>query len=216
MFFLFGDIMFIYITIFLVSFTIALSGSLMPGPLFAATVCLTTRHGFIAGPMLMAGHAISEAVMVALIVAGTDQFINNPFVIKGISGVGAVILIYFGINMVRSARGLCLESDCLQSKSANLVFEGITLSIANPYWSIWWLTIGLGFVLGARKTGVIAVAVFFIGHILADILWYCSVAYAVSKSRKFISDKVYRTIIIICGVSLIVFGIYFGLSAFSE
>ena len=41
------------------------------------------------------------------------------------------------------------------------------MSAANPYWLIWWLTIGRGYDMFSMKYGWLGVALFFIGHILA-------------------------------------------------
>jgi hypothetical protein len=52
------------LTIFASSFVIALSGALMPGPLLTATISECSQRGFIAGPLLITGHAILELVLV--------------------------------------------------------------------------------------------------------------------------------------------------------
>jgi len=56
--------------IFSASFTLALSGALMPGPLFTITISESARRGFRAGPLLMVGHALLEVVLVAAVVQG--------------------------------------------------------------------------------------------------------------------------------------------------
>ena len=47
---------------------------------------------------------------------------------------------------------------------------------------------------------------FYLGHIMADILWYFLVALLVVTGKRFISDRVYNFIIIICGFFLVVLG----------
>ena len=85
------------------------------------------------------------------------------------------------------------------------------MSAANPYWLIWWLTIGLGYVMFSMKFGVLGVALFFTGHILADFAWYTLVSGAVAQGRRFISDRLYRNFLAACGVFLFGFGGYFGI-----
>ena len=197
-----------YISIFVVSFSIALSGALMPGPLLTLVVSESARKGFIAGPLIILGHMALEIAMVILIVMGLAAYINNPAVLSGISIAGGCILIYFGARMLKSRNCRIPDADTGHMKSAGLIRSGVIMSIANPYWTIWWLTIGLGLVLGAGKQGFAGIGVFFAGHILADFLWYGVVAYAVSRGRKIISQR-YERIIVICAVLLIAFGIYF-------
>lgn len=197
-----------YLSIIIISFTIALSGALMPGPLLTAVIAESTRHGFKSGPFISLGHALLEAIMVGFIIFGFTHFIHNPAVILTISLVGSLILLYFGISMLFSIRRLSVDFKNNRQKSSSLILLGITMSISNPYWTIWWLTIGLGLVLGAQKQGFLAIGLFFLGHILADFGWYSIVSFVVSKGRKFISLKVYKIIISVCGLILIGFSIY--------
>ena len=200
-----------YITIFAVSFSIALSGALMPGPLLTCVISESTKSGFKAGPLIILGHALLEVLMIALIIFGLAPVLSDRLATTWIFLLGAGILIYFGAGMLLSLRGLRLDFNTRPQKSMNLALLGITMSISNPYWSIWWLTIGLGLVLGAKKEGLTAVTVFFLGHILADLGWYSIVSLAISKGRKFISERAYKITLAVCGLALIGFGLYFGI-----
>ncbi len=201
-------------SIFIISFTIALSGALMPGPLMTAIIAHSPRHGFKTGPLFILGHAMLELFMIALIVLGLSRFIENESILRWIAIAGAGILIFFGIKMIRSLKGLKLDLEGKQMSPSNLVFMGITMSVVNPFWTIWWLTIGLGFVLAAQKAGLLAIAVFFSGHILADLGWYSAVSFMISAGRRFISDGAYKGLIAVCAVVLIGFGIYFLKTSF--
>jgi len=181
----------------------------MPGPLLATVIYESAKTGFKTGPLIILGHALLEILMVAFIILGFTRFIHNPLVLKIISILGALVIFCFGINMILSVRHISLDLKNDYKKSTNLTLMGITMSIANPYWTIWWLTIGLGLVLAAQRQGFIAIGVFFIGHILADFGWYSFVSLAISKGRKFISNKVYKSIVLICALILIGFGVYF-------
>ncbi|MFA5362907.1 MAG: LysE family transporter [Candidatus Omnitrophota bacterium] len=202
------------ISLFFISFTVALSGALAPGPLLATVIYESSRHGFKSGPLLILGHAIAEIAMVAFIALGLSRVINNPLILKFIFLSGAVILIFFGINMLYSLSKVTFDLKTTRKKSSGLILTGFTMSLSNPYWSIWWLTFGMGMVLGAQKTGVTALAVFFSGHILADLGWYSVISFALSKGKKFISLKAYKGIVFICSITLLLFGAYFGLTFF--
>jgi len=200
-----------YLSIFIVSFVIALSGALAPGPLLTTVIAKSIRHGSKAGPTIIIGHAILEIIMVIIIVFGLSNFINKPYIIKIISIAGITILFIFGINMLKSIKNISLKTEQKEEeKENNLILLGITMSIANPYWSIWWLTIGLGLVLGASRLGALAIGLFFIGHILADLIWYSIVSLTISKGKRFITDRIYKIIVSICGITLISFGLYFS------
>ncbi|MBN1520990.1 MAG: LysE family transporter [Candidatus Aureabacteria bacterium] len=202
-----------YFWIFVFSFFVALTGALSPGPLLAACISESTKHGFKSGPLMILGHAIIEMLMICFLLFGFAQFINNPLILKTIGVIGAVILVYFGSSMIFSLPGLVLDFKPRPKTSSSLIMLGITLSLSNPYWTIWWLTFGFGLVLSAQKAGITAVGVFFLGHILADFLWYSIVSLTMSKGKRFLSLGLYKTIIFICGLALIGFGIAFGIAS---
>ena len=89
------------------------------------------------------------------------------------------------------------------------VFGAMLVNISNPFWSIWWVTVGLGYILWATDLGVAGVASFFTGHILSDIIWYSFVALAVSSGRRSLTPSFYRRLIIVCGLFLVGLGGYF-------
>ena len=131
---------------------------------------------------------------------------------RAITLTGSLVLCYFGIRLLSPASRPRMETKALPASTRHLVLLGISVSLSNPYWTIWWLTIGLGLVLAAKQQGWMAVAVFFLGHVSADLGWYSIVSAGVSRSRKLISDKVYRAAISFCAIALIGFGLYFAFS----
>lgn len=204
-----------YFSIFAVSFAIALSGAMAPGPLLAAVISGSLKNGFRTGPLLISGHAVLEILMVAVLALGLGKFINTPGIIKAVSFTGAVILIYFGINMLKRLPSAEMDFSAeRRGKPSGMFMQGITLSIANPYWAVWWVTIGLGLLLSARQRGFSGLLFFFTGHILADLLWYSFVSFSLSRGKKFISLHAYRTVLKACAFIVISFGLYFGINAF--
>ena len=200
--------------IFLTSFTIAFSGAMMPGPLLSATISESMKRGPSAGPLFMLGHGILEIVLIAGLFLGLAPFIKHPVVFKIIAFSGGGFMIYMAVGMFRGLRALCIESSADQTVNGNIVVLGAGMSLANPYWIIWWATIGLGYILSAGELGVSGIAAFFVGHILADTVWYSFVSFGVSKSRKIMSDKIYRILIGICAGFLISYAVYLIISSF--
>jgi threonine/homoserine/homoserine lactone efflux protein len=200
----------IFLGIFSSSFLIALSGALMPGPLLTYTVAESARRGFWAGPIIMLGHGFLELGLVVLLLLGIGAIINQP-VIMGIVGLtGAVILWWLGYGLIQAARNAQLDLTGGESRSVHPFWAGIFMSLANPYWLIWWVTLGLGYVLFAYKYGLWGVLFFFVGHFMADLAWYSLVSMAVAQGKKFISDRLYHNFMVVCALFLMVFGCYFG------
>lgn len=200
------------LTIFSTSFIIALSGALMPGPLLTVTVSESSRRGAMTGPMMIFGHGLLELTLVCALLAGLGPLLARDDVFILISLTGGTVLFWMGLTMLRSLPQLSLERDSSASRSRNLVLAGIVLSVVNPYWLIWWASIGLGYILHSLKFGLLGVAAFFTGHILADLAWYAAVSFGVAKGRLLFDNALYRKLIGGCGLFLILFSGWFFLS----
>lgn len=212
------------LALFGTSFVVALSGALMPGPLLMVTIDQSVRRGFTAGPLLVLGHAILELLLVVLLAAGLLTYITGPGAARVIAVLGGGFLIYMGIGMVRDALSGKVTLDLSGSNTnrpvdnsiynLNPVVAGALVSLSNPYWTLWWLTVGLSYITLAFNHGTGGVAFFYTGHVMADLVWYALVAAAVAGGRRFMSDKAYRMVLAICGMVLLYLGgsfLYTGL-----
>ncbi|MGM0441448.1 MAG: LysE family transporter [Elusimicrobiota bacterium] len=197
--------------IFTGAFIVALSGALMPGPLLTVTVAHSMRRGFPAGPLVVLGHMLLELTLIILILLGLKNFLLIPSVITVVFLAGGSILIYMGIDLLRKGDQFTLEprSRDLSFLTYNPVVSGIVVSLANPYWFIWWITIGLGYLIKALEYKILGISLFFGGHILADLAWYSFISYTFSRTKNILSTKNYHKIIFGCGVFLILFGLWF-------
>jgi threonine/homoserine/homoserine lactone efflux protein len=182
---------------------------MMPGPLLTATISESSQRGFLAGPLLIAGHGILELLLLVALVFGIAPFLQRDDVFAVVAIVGGVILFWMAAGMFRSIPSLSLKLNPGKVKRGSLLINGILFSIANPYWIIWWATIGFGYVLYSWRFGLAGIAFFFAGHILADLAWYSLVAAAVGKGRHLFTDRLYRGIIGTCAVVLVLFSFYF-------
>jgi threonine/homoserine/homoserine lactone efflux protein len=203
-------------TIFASSFIIALSGAMMPGPLLTATISESSQRGFIMGPLLIVGHGILELALVIALLLGLAPFLQHSAVFVTTALAGAVILICMAFGMFRSLPTLRLQWDNKNPSRHHPFVSGLLMSAANPYWTIWWATIGLGYILYSWRFGLWGVAFFFAGHILADLVWYSIVAAAVAGGRRFLTDRIYRGLIACCAVFLVLFAGYFAYAGFRK
>lgn len=203
------------IFLFWSSFVVALSGALMPGPVLTATISEVMKRGFKAGPLIVAGHAILEMCLLVAVVAGLGPWItrNTTMGVVGIGGGGLLVLM--GIQMAATARkaaDVAMTSKADPSSAIRgPVLTGIVTSVSNPYWALWWATVGLNFAALAMKSGLAGLSSFYAGHILADLAWYSIIAAAVASGRKICPRPVYIALIAICGVVLVGLGFYFFL-----
>ena len=100
--------------------------------------------------------------------------------------------------------------------AGNPYLAGLVTSTANPYFWIWWLTIGSAMVIAGLAGGILLAAVFMLGHWCADLGWFTLVSAGVSRGRTILSETSYRRIMALCGVFLILFGVYYLSSLFSR
>ena len=197
-----------YLTIFATSFVIAFSGAMMPGPFMTMTIGESARSGPWVGPKMIAGHALLEIILLFALFFGLAPLFKNDLFFIVIAITGGAIMIWMAQSMFRSLPKLELKTSIDSRKNVNLYLAGILMSLANPYWIIWWATIGLGYVLHSQKMGFAGIAVFFIGHILGDLVWYSTISIVIGKGRKFFSNKVYRILVGACAVFLVVFAVW--------
>lgn len=197
----------LFITI--ASFLIAFSGAMMPGPLFAVTISETPRRGILTGAILVTGHGMLEFVLLLIIISGLGRFLQMKETFIALALIGAVFLFFMGLSMFRSLPKLSLNNETNKHTKGSLFISGILLSLANPYWSFWWATIGMSWLAQAMQAGILGIVAFFVGHILGDYVWYSGVSFGIYKGRKLLSDRVYRKIVFICALILIGFSFYF-------
>lgn len=196
---------------------LALSGALMPGPVLTVTVSESTHRGSVAGPLMILGHGLLELLLIILLLAGLAPFIARDEVFIAVSLVGGTILLWMAWSMVRELPTLQLQpAKGTEEKRRSLILAGVLLSLANPYWLIWWATVGIGYILYATKYGLLGVATFFAGHILADLAWYTFVSFGVSKGKRFFDDTIYRRLICACAGFLALFSCYFFYSGIGK
>lgn len=202
------------VAIFTTSFVIGLSGAVMPGPLLALTITETTKRGFWAGPLLVLGHGFLELALVIALVLGLSQIIVGDLATGLIGILGGIVLIVMGINIIdtnwrRLAAALPSDKTVATRQHRRWILSGAVISLSNPYWFIWWVTIGMAWLLWSMKLGAVGVASFFTGHILADLVWYAMVSFVIVSGKRIIKDSAYHWLLYICGISLIGLGAYF-------
>ncbi|WP_227764582.1 LysE family transporter [Zhaonella formicivorans] len=199
--------------IFISAFLIGFSGAMMPGPVLGVTIDGSLKKGYIAGPLVVLGHGILELILIIIMTFGLKDFFSNPTVAGLIGLFGGAFLAWMGYGMIKSSinKLVSLENQGAGNRVGmrNLVLAGALVSATNPYFILWWASTGMESIRQSYTLGLIGVLFFFIGHILSDFIWYSAISIAFSKGQKLISDTVYRWIILLLGIFILVFSIYF-------
>ena len=202
--------------IFGVALATGFSGAVVPGSLLAVVVRESVRSGWVAGPVMMIGHGILELIAIALLITGLIAFARAPRARGAIGIVGGVVLVYLGYQTLflsGETGAAALRGGAGAGGAAGgwgwLVWLGALMSMANPYWWLWWATIGTAHAGWAVKRGRLGGGVYFTGHILSDVLWYSAVSVALGAGRSLLSVGILRAIYVVCGVFLMAMGVVF-------
>ncbi len=187
---------------------ISASGVMSPGPLFAANVMYGLREGKISGIKMAVGHTIVEFPLIVLLGVGFFSIESVPEIRTAITILGAAGLFAFAILQIRSVTKQRFD---LETSSGHGPFvAGILLSALNPFFIIWWLTIGLVLISESiQNFGIIGIVILFLFHIWMDYAWLFTIAAFSSKAKNYLSKRNFKIIIIGLSVILIYFGIDF-------
>jgi threonine/homoserine/homoserine lactone efflux protein len=202
------------IEMFFLGFLIGLTGALAPGPTLIATINASLKGGWTMGPRVTLGHAVVEVVMVLLIIAGLSVIIGGySWLIAGIGGASLVVFGVLTIMESRHAQFDFMSHVSQDSKTAASPFlAGMLTSISNPYFWLWWFTVGSALMIGALSEGITTAIAFIMGHWGADLAWFTLVSTSVHHGRFLIREREYRWTLTLCGLFLIVFGVYYALT----
>jgi threonine/homoserine/homoserine lactone efflux protein len=217
--------------IFGLSFLTALTGALSPGPLLTYTIMQSLKDkksGHLMGFKIIAGHAILESVILIAIMLGFSAFLSNALFRRAISLAGCAFLVISGISIFIAAKKGRISADFInpgetepkspaeRTKLPHPVLGGIVVSMSNPYWWIWWATIGSTFLVtyNISISSWDRMLVFFIGYEAGDLIWYVPVSFLTHLGRRIISTSVYIKVIVACGIFMVGFGLFLGIYPF--
>jgi threonine/homoserine/homoserine lactone efflux protein len=203
------------VVLFFSSLLVAYSGALMPGPMLTAVVVESPRHGAKAGPLVVLGHAILELVLLGALVLGLGHLLERGSFKAAIALVGGAMLVYTATAMIVTVARDKVDLDWqaeAPGRRMRIVLSGVLSSLSNPYWTIWWATIGLGLLTKAYAYGVAGVAVFYVGHILGDLTWYSVVSGTIAAGRRFITLRGYKMMLCAAAAFLLALAAWFIVS----
>lgn len=202
------------IIIFSTSFIVGFSGAMMPGPLTALTITESARQGFWAAPLLILGHVLAELLVVVALTMGLGRAFRKSAVAGLIGLLGGAVLLWMGSDILRGVLQGTVSLDLASSQQASsanprLIVAGVVASASNPYWFLWWATIGMSYVTLYLKRGTPGLGAFYTGHGLADLTWNGFLGFMIVSGKRIISQDVYSGLLLVCGLALVILSLYF-------
>ena len=189
---------------------ISLSGVMAPGPMFAVTVA-KGHSDPLAGAWISVGHGAVEFPLMAAIYLGLGSALAHGVVKDTVAVAGGAVLLVMGYGMIRARNTLVADGTALPY---NAVTAGALSSAANPYFLLWWATVGAALVSRSLEFGLLGFVIFAIAHWLCDVGWCLVVSASVNKTKRFWSERLHRYIFVACGLILLYFGVWFVQSVF--
>lgn len=190
------------------------SGALAPGPLFFTNITQGTKSGAKGGLAFSVGHTIFELSLVLFLALTLQTVASEPLIKLVVGVVGGTALLVFGFLQIREA--LASKSTVASEgriPSKNPLLLGTLFTGLNPYFILWWLTIGMTLIVNALDLASFAgVFLMYILHVWMDYAWLIGTAYLAKKGTNLVGRKGYRGIMIIFGAILIGYGLYFLVS----
>lgn len=180
---------------------ISLMGVMSPGPITAVTVSKGTENPHV-GIQIAIGHFIVEFPLAILIAVGMGKFLEISWVRIVIGISGGLFLLKMGLGLLKSIPNPGIDHGVF---SYTPLQAGIVLSIMNPYFLIWWATIGAVLITGAYQFGLIGVITFITAHWICDLSWYIFLAAMSYKGGQFFGQKLQQVLFAVCGVFLLFF-----------
>ena len=193
-------------------FVICLLGAMSPGPSLAIVAKHALSGGRIHGLATAWAHALGIAMYAGLTLLGLAIVLRqSPIIFKTITILGALYLIYLGINALRSKGGI---SEKLESTQATSVMkaarQGFFMAILSPKIAIFFTALFSQFISLDSPIGVKVTIVSL--PFLIDGLWYTFVTMVLSdirvvdkiRSKAVLIDKLTGVILVLLAVRVIV------------
>ncbi len=192
------------------------SGALAPGPMFAANVIYGSKYGARSGLSFSIGHTLVELPLILLLGFGLLSIAQQPYIASSIGVIGGAALIAFGIYQMKSSiSAKHVKHDFGEENlRRSSVVAGVLFTVLNPFFILWWLSVGSRLVLEALLFASLAgLVVLFVSHVWMDYAWLTFVAYLAKRGTSIIGTRGYRGLLVVFSLVLIYFGYVFLASA---
>ncbi len=188
---------------------ISLSGVMAPGPLTVVVVGKGARSAR-AGAAIAVGHGVIEFPLMALLVVGLAPFFARPAFAAWVGLAGGLVLLWMGVDLVRTLRRP-VASD--ERRETSALVAGILMTAGNPYFLVWWATVGATLVLRAWGFGLWRFVLFAVVHWSLDLVWYFFLSAASHRGTRLLGERFRTGVSLVSGALLLYFGVRFVVDA---
>jgi L-lysine exporter family protein LysE/ArgO len=182
------------------------------GPVNAAQLDKGIKSGFLHAWLVGVGAVVADGVYMLVVYLGMVSFIDTPFIKTFLWLFGCFVLVYTGIESLMSAGKIQVDNKRKDESAYKSFISGFIMSITNPLTILFWLGI-YGSVLAktAAEYGRTELIIYSGAIFIGLLLWDVTMAALSSSFRKFLTNGLLIFISAVSGLSLIGFGVYFGI-----
>ncbi len=168
------------------------SGALSPGPLTFATIAEGAKRGWRAGFSAAIGHSFVELALISLIALGLSRAFSEERVQASIGLLGGISLLVYAVLQARGGlavlRGGGDSVSLERGASRGGLYVGVIFSALNPFFLLWWATVGAKLVLDSMllspSNPLLGLPVLFASHVWMDYAWLTLVASLAAGGKK--------------------------------
>ncbi len=185
----------VFFTFLIETVLVSLSGVLAPGPITSVSVGYGSENPK-AGAWVAVGHGLVEFPVMIGVFLGMGVVMTVLWVRVLITLLGGVFLLYMGVDMLRGIRQTEIAGTV---RSGSPLAAGALLSLGNPYFLIWWVTVGAGLIMRSTEFGLLGFVAFAVGHWLCDLGWDSFLSFLSFRGGQFFGQRFQQVVFALSG-----------------
>lgn len=192
--------------LFFSAFGLSIAFAAQPGVIAFESIRRGLARGWRAALHLEIGSLVGDATWSLIALTSAAFLFQNRIVALVLSLFGCYLLLRFAWDAFQASRG-AVEMEGMKASERGDFAAGAALSLSNPQNLTFWLgmsgtVIGMGFL----NPEPIHLATFFAGFMSAQVVWCFLFAGLVGFGRRYLTQRFYRYVNLVCAAALLVMG----------
>lgn len=191
---------------------VSASGALSPGPLSASAVAAGVSLGVLGGLTVATGHMLFELPYFLLLLRWRRLIERNLRRLTRPMGLAvSAFMVFFSSLLLRDAVGYLhgQAPEVLSGHSIGVVealWAGLVFTGLNPYFLLWWLTVGQPILALAGDADRARLAFVYVGHVWMDYAWLALLAVG-GGAAGLMGPSAYGALLVLVAVMLLFFAV---------
>lgn len=202
-----------FVSATLTGITLGLAAGLAPGPLMTIAIAQTIRHGFREGLLVAAAPLVTDVPIVLTLFFVLRELPNKALGILGIVGALYALFLAYETAKVNSV------GEFGSATAPASLKKGILANFLSPHPYLFWITVGVPYVLAASGTSALAPWGFIVGFYLLLVGSKVGVAALTGRYRHLLTGRAYPFIMRGLAIVLVLFAVLLfreGLNLFAS